>query len=78
MDVVARAAPVVDLPDKIEETGIHSCWLVPAPVAQEAVDLGEAAGIEPAVAFERDCRAFSGVGEEQLERSVALGGGKGG
>lgn len=73
MDVILRAAALVDFPDEVEQARVHASRFVPAPVAQEAVDLRETLRVEPAVALEGDRRPLAGVGEEQFQRSIFRG-----
>ena len=75
VDVVARARSAIDLPDEVEQPRIHLGRLVAAPVAQEAVDLLQAARNVASVALVGNLGLFLGMDEVELE-ATRLGGGR--
>ena len=68
MDRRARADLPIDLPEGVEQARVHAGRLVAAPVAQDPVELLEAARVILAVAPEGDGGAFPGV--DVVERSA--------
>jgi len=53
---------VIDLPKDVEQLRVHLDRLVLTPIAEEAVQLGKAGAVEPAIALVDDGGAFPGVG----------------
>ena len=77
VNVVPRAAALVDFPDENQQLGIHFRGLVLAPVPEEPVDLCQPPRIVNPVALERDRRLFSGMDEIEFQRLGRREGGRG-
>jgi len=65
----------IDFPDDVEQTAIHRCGVLAAPVAKEVIEFLQRGFVVAAVAFEGDSEVFVGMGVVEGEGAgVAVGG----